>query len=150
MLICVLVSPGWSLGANIENLFDLIPAVVASLLDFDHFVTARSLSIRKLTQLKEQAIMHNLLVPLGLGAIYLLVRNHSYKRAYVHVITLCLCLVVHLYRDGQRRGVALGPFRSPPLRRDLYLFLIVSFVSLTAMLTRQFGLEAKTNTVEVV
>ena len=145
-----MVSPGWTCGAYIQNLLDLMPAVVASLLDFDHFITARSLSIRKLTQLKEQAILHNLLLPLGFGAIYLLIRNYSYKRAYVHIITLCLCLVVHLYRDGQRRGVALGPFRSPPLRRDLYLFTIMAFVSLTALLTRQFDLVSKINTVEVV
>merc|ERR1719277_2139272 len=99
---------------------DLAPAFICALLDLDHFIAAGALSIRKLTQLKEQAPFHNLLLPILIGTLYLLVRHLfptvNYKRLFIHVTSLSLCLVVHLYRDGQRRGVALGPWRSRPIR----------------------------------
>lgn len=47
------------------GVFDLAPAFAASLLDLDHFVTARSFSLVKATSLIEQAPLHNLLLPLG-------------------------------------------------------------------------------------
>jgi len=105
-----------------------IPAGIASVIDIDHFYAAGSFSIKSATKLQKQAPFHNLLLPLGIFALFsLLKRFFKSERLLTLIISLCICLVVHLYRDGIRRGVAIGQYRSEPIPFAAYIFYITTY-----------------------
>jgi len=120
-----------------------IPAVIASLIDIDHFYAARSFSIKSATKLQKQAPLHNLLLPLGLFALYTMMKRFiKSERLSTLAISLCICLVVHLYRDGIRRGVAIAQYRSEPIPYTAYIFYISTYTFCVEIL---MGLHESTN-----
>merc|ERR1712110_164063 len=76
-----------------------VPAFMASLIDLDHFIAARSFSLIKATSLVEQATLHNMLLPIGIVITAFTFKR--FGRDYISfLIPLAMCLIVHLYRDG--------------------------------------------------
>ena len=106
--------------------------VMATALDLDHFVEARSLSLKDALSLPNRPFAHNTTVILT-GAVLLYLLFYCYPdlstlfTGDLPLMFLTSTLSHHL-RDADRRGIWLGPLLStPPIPYKLYPFLIVLF-----------------------
>ena len=125
----------------------LICGLLASSIDIDHFLQAKSFSIADATSLKQRPFMHNsaLLFSANLALLVFMLFCHQSRLARFltrNVVTdhvssglkkgLVVCLLVftswstHHLNDGIRRGLWFGFTSTEPIDIVFYLFLILS------------------------
>ncbi|KAJ8985766.1 hypothetical protein NQ317_014419 [Molorchus minor] len=100
-------------------------AFVASLIDLDHFVAARSLNFEDATNLKQRPPLHCSTFPLVICLPLLMLSYVLYlpslKRSILIVLT---AFVSHHTRDATRRGFWLYPYGStPPIPYGIYVLI---------------------------
>ena len=103
--------------------------VMATALDVDHFISARSLSLKDALNLPNRPFAHNTTVILsGAALLYLLFYccpNLGAPPTRDLPLMFLLSTFSHHLRDADRRGIWLGPLLStPPIPYKLYPFLI--------------------------
>uniref|UniRef100_A0A1B0DLV0 Transmembrane protein 267 n=1 Tax=Phlebotomus papatasi TaxID=29031 RepID=A0A1B0DLV0_PHLPP len=114
----------------------LVAYLVASGIDADHFITARSLKLLDAINLPKRPFLHCSTIPLFVLIILLLTAR------YFKSLTTCLWLSViflafasHHIRDSIRRGLWFCPFGSTnPTPYALYLLLTVFLPHITIIL----------------
>lgn len=98
--------------------------MIASLIDLDHFVAAKSLNLKDATQLKQRPPLHSSTIPFLVSLILFLV-GYCWLRSWLLVRISCIIWVAfatHHTRDAYRRGFWFSPFGStPPIPYYLYI-----------------------------
>ena len=136
--------------------------IMATVLDVDHFIAARSLAIKDALKLPNRPFAHNTTVILA-GAALLYLLFHCYPNLgapFTRGLPLMFLISTfsHHLRDADRRGIWLGPLLStPPIPYKLYPFLIALLPALLPLskllpvcvraLPRLFHKEGRTATV---
>ncbi|KAL3280018.1 hypothetical protein HHI36_017526 [Cryptolaemus montrouzieri] len=130
LIVCINTS---FLQNHIECLFQiLLCAVIASIIDVDHFISARSLSLKDATILKERPFLHCSTVPVVICAC--LFYLGSYWRIVIwKKISLIVFIAFssHHIRDATRRGLWFAPIGSTaPIPYPVYIVLncVIPFV----------------------
>jgi hypothetical protein len=110
-------------------------ATLASLVDADHFIAAKSLSLSAALSLPKRPPFHNsTLIPVIAAALYLQMKLiHAFlasETTWTHTSNLVLVFIVawstHHVRDATRRGLWFAPFGSTSaVPRTLYLAFIL-------------------------
>lgn len=104
--------------------------LMATTLDLDHFIEARSLSLKDALNLPNRPFAHNTTVILTCaGLLYLLFYccpNLGAPSTKELPLMFLISTLSHHLRDADRRGLWLGPlFSTPPIPYKIYPFLIV-------------------------
>ncbi len=100
----------------------LMSVVCGGVLDIDHFLASRKFSYFAATHLTTRPFGHAVGFPLLCGLlVFLVFRNLRGS------LLVASSLMVHLLRDGIRRGLWFWPFGSTP-RLSLYVFIAALFV----------------------
>ncbi|CAG9854602.1 unnamed protein product [Phyllotreta striolata] len=90
-------------------------SLLSSLIDVDHFVEAKSISLKNATNLKRRPFLHCSTIPILLCSILLLISyasdNGTMKRVSLIIWT---AFASHHTRDATRRGYWFYPFGSSP------------------------------------
>ncbi|KAF7282014.1 hypothetical protein GWI33_003675 [Rhynchophorus ferrugineus] len=112
-----------------------ICALIASMIDLDHFIAAKSFSLKDATRLKNRPFLHCTTLPLVvfmiLAVISYSLQWNSLKRFALLLLT---AFISHHIRDATRRGLWLYPFGSTaPIPYAFYITLtcLVPFVFLS-------------------
>lgn len=115
---------------------------ISSLIDLDHFITAKSLSLKDAVSLKNRPVLHCTTVPLIITPVLLLIAYiceiHSLQRYSLIIFT---AFITHHTRDAARRGYWLYPFGSTkPIPYMLYVLitLLIPYVIDTFMRALKF------------
>lgn len=108
----------------------LLCGMMASIIDLDHFIAARSFSIHEATSLPFRPILHWTTLPMTffIFLVILAFALHSinlYKLAWM----ILTALGTHHLRDGYRRGIWMYPLPSiPPFPYSIYLIGLVAIM----------------------
>ncbi|KAJ6645286.1 Transmembrane protein, partial [Pseudolycoriella hygida] len=88
--------------------------VVASLIDVDHFIHAKSFSLKAATTLTARAFLHCSTITIGLFILFLI--GTCYRSLLLNLINAMLlnAFITHHTRDASRRGFWFWPFGHTP------------------------------------
>lgn len=106
--------------------------IMGAVIDADHFVAARSLSLSSATNLSARPFGHCFLFG-AFGTIVLIVLSQPFPfiRTYKLVYQFSIAFISHMLRDGTRRGLWLVPgYSTPPLSYGLHLAIMALFPAL--------------------
>ncbi len=102
----------------------LLSAFIGSIIDIDHFLSAKSFSFDSALSLHSRPFMHNtftlLIITLGISVI---IMRYAYKYRYMIALVFISWFSHHL-RDANRHGLWFGyDYKTPPLSSELYISL---------------------------
>ncbi|XP_020283771.1 transmembrane protein 267 [Pseudomyrmex gracilis] len=108
---------------NLTSVFSCF--LLASLIDVDHFIAARSWHIHDATHLQKRPFLHCTTIPILLWILFISLSSIFHSPVLEHTSWLILAAFLsHHIRDGTRRGLWFCPFGSTrPIPYYLYLSL---------------------------
>lgn len=110
--------------------------LIAGVIDVDHFIEARSMSLSDATRLPHRPFLHNSLIPLVLLTSGLLLLRSCPKTGVWLVVAFC-SVATHHVRDAQRRGLWFGLLGSTkPITTWLYVAIEMTLPHLTFHVAR--------------
>lgn len=118
------------LSSPVINLKEiLLTGLMASLIDLDHFLAARSMSLQHAIELPKRPFLHNSLtlfvVNLMVYAI-LVYFGSNYSFARKVSLMFFVAWITHHVRDANRRGLWFGAlFTTPPIRNSFYVGILL-------------------------
>ncbi len=109
------------------NLYELIlSGVVASLIDLDHFISARSFSLLDAISLSSRPFFHNSLILSLANILFLVVILYKAPSRLSVCFLVFIAWFSHHVRDANRRGLWFGPiYTTKPLSDAIYLGIIL-------------------------
>ena len=110
------------------NVCELTAAwIFASILDIDHFISARSFRVAEAIALEKRPFLHNSLTLFIINLFFLAILTlFNSNKKYAWSSLLFLSWFSHHLRDGTRRGLWLGSIGNiSPLNYKLYLLVIL-------------------------
>lgn len=109
----------------------LVAAIVGSAVDLDHFVAARSLSLRAATKLQHRPFAHSALAILAIPTTLFC----SGAITWTFAILVATSIASHQARDGLRRGIwFVSTWSTPPFSRPAYAVALVVLALVAAAL----------------
>ncbi|KAK9884916.1 hypothetical protein WA026_009153 [Henosepilachna vigintioctopunctata] len=94
----------------------LLCGVIASIIDVDHFLSAKSLSLKDATNLKERPFLHCSTVPVVIFSCVFLFGNFMRSVTWrLNALVILVAFSSHHIRDATRRGLWFAPFGSTSL-----------------------------------
>ncbi|XP_028171688.1 transmembrane protein 267 [Ostrinia furnacalis] len=119
-------SRGQSILSNTCIYNVILCTIVSSLIDVDHFIVAKSINLKDLTNLKQRGIFHCTTFWVVLTALLLaLSRIFKHANAYTTTWMLIVAFTSHHIRDANRRGLWCYPFgHTPPISTHVYVILL--------------------------
>ncbi|XP_071941187.1 transmembrane protein 267-like [Antedon mediterranea] len=106
------------LGGSItsKNVFQIVFAgLLASAMDIDHFIAARSIHLKDATFLQQRPLLHmTTLIPILAIVSEIIICISGLHRLHFFPYLFTLSWFSHHIRDGTRRGLWLWPFGSTP------------------------------------
>ncbi|XP_033100889.1 transmembrane protein 267-like [Anneissia japonica] len=128
------------LGGNLnstKNLRQIILAgILASCMDVDHFLAARSIHLKDATSLQQRPLFHmTTLIPVIAIISEIIICASGLHRLHYFPYLFTLSWFSHHIRDATRRGLWLWPFGStPPVPYGMYIGLTLVLPFLIAIL----------------
>ncbi|KAH0946600.1 hypothetical protein HN011_010463 [Eciton burchellii] len=115
-----------SLMRNLDSIFSCF--LLASFIDLDHFIAARSWHIHDATHLQKRPFLHCTTIPIVLWILFILLSIAFHSPVLEHTSWLILAAFLsHHIRDGTRRGLWFCPLGSTrPIPYYLYVSLCMS------------------------
>ncbi|XP_011687275.1 PREDICTED: transmembrane protein C5orf28 isoform X1 [Wasmannia auropunctata] len=109
-----------SIARNLGSIFSCF--LLASFIDLDHFVAARSWHIHDATHLQKRPFLHCTTVPILLWILFISLSSSFHSPLLEHTSWVILAAFLsHHIRDGTRRGLWFCPFGSTrPIPYYLY------------------------------
>ncbi|XP_045488951.1 transmembrane protein 267 [Pieris rapae] len=104
----------------------ILCTIVSSLIDVDHFIVAKSIHYKDLTNLKYRGFLHCTSLWFIITTI-LLIYSYIFRKNNIYVLSYMLILAYtsHHIRDGNRRGLCVYPFgHTPPIHKYVYVLLL--------------------------
>jgi len=108
------------------NLYELFfCTAISSLMDLDHFISAKSLHLDNAISLGERPFLHDTLALFIVNVlIYIALSYYDSKKRYISVL-IFLAWFSHHVRDANRHGLWFGSFyETQPLRDFEYIFIV--------------------------
>lgn len=101
-------------------------AFFSSIIDIDHFISARSLKLTDAISLSNRPFLHNSLTLLIVNLIIFILLNYFNSKANYWSIIFFISWFSHHIRDGNRRGVWLGSIHTTkPIKTEQYLIILL-------------------------
>ena len=110
------------------DLSELIAAgVLASIIDIDHFISAKSIKLTDAISLPNRPFLHNSLTLFILNIfLFLIFQFINSDKRYKWSILIFIAWFSHHIRDANRRGLWLGSFyTTKPIKDEWYLMIIL-------------------------
>uniref|UniRef100_A0A182WAN6 Transmembrane protein 267 n=1 Tax=Anopheles minimus TaxID=112268 RepID=A0A182WAN6_9DIPT len=105
-----------------------VATIVSSLIDLDHFIVAKSLSLRDATHLDRRPFLHNSAICLVALILVILTKCVGSIKWSLFAVMMFIGFTTHHLRDATRRGIWFKvPFHdsnSPAVPYELYLLLV--------------------------
>ncbi|XP_065923786.1 transmembrane protein 267-like [Magallana gigas] len=101
---------------NMRGLWEsLICGLLGMVIDSDHFIAARSLSLQAALSLRSRPFLHSSTLTLAL-CVLLFLTGHALNKGWIKLLSvMCfLAWMSHHVRDGSRRGLWFPPLGSTP------------------------------------
>ncbi len=112
-------------------------AFFSSIIDIDHFISARSLKLTDAISLSNRPFLHNSLTLLIVNLIIFILLNYFNSKANYWSTIFFISWFSHHIRDGNRRGVWLGSIHTTkPIKTEQYLIILL-FVPLFLRFLKQ-------------
>jgi hypothetical protein len=101
--------------------------LIASLIDLDHFISAKSFSLLDVISLSNRPFLHNSFTLIILNTIlYILMRVFSVADTQKYSMLILISWFSHHVRDANRRGLWFGSlYTTKPLNDGVYLSIIL-------------------------
>jgi len=108
----------------------LLCGMMASVIDLDHFVAARSFNIHEATSLSFRPILHWTTLPVTCFVFLVILALILYSlNLYTFAWMFLTAFITHHWRDGYRRGLWIYPLPSiPPFSYSIYLIGLVAIL----------------------
>ena len=108
------------------DIYELIASgAIASFIDLDHFISARSLYLSDATSLSTRPFLHNSLTMIILNVIIYAGLSVFYPEKRYWAVLFFVSWFSHHVRDANRRGLWFGPiYTTSPLKKPVYFGLI--------------------------
>ncbi|XP_024885353.1 transmembrane protein 267 [Temnothorax curvispinosus] len=134
-----------SVARNLNSVFSCF--LLASFIDLDHFIAARSWHIHDATHLQKRPFLHCTTVPIVLWTLFISFSNAFHSPLLEHTSWVILAAFLsHHIRDGTRRGLWFCPFGSTrPIPYYLYVSLCMSLPYILHWLMRLHTFTPKSN-----
>ena len=101
-------------------------AFFSSIIDIDHFISARSFRLNDAISLSNRPFLHNSLTLLIINLIIFILFNYFNSKANSWSIIFFISWFSHHIRDGNRRGVWLGSIHTTkPIKTEQYLIILL-------------------------
>ncbi|XP_038220404.1 transmembrane protein 267 [Zerene cesonia] len=100
--------------------------IVASLIDIDHFVVAKSIHIKDLNNLKHRGFLHCSSLWFAVTSI-LFLYSYLHRKLNIYILTFMLTIAYtsHHIRDANRRGLWFYPYgHTQPIPKYLYITVL--------------------------
>lgn len=110
---------------NTNFLEFILSGFLSSIIDIDHFLSAKSFSLLDAISLPKRPFLHNSLTLLLANCIlYIFLKKFSTNNSWS--LLVFVSWFSHHVRDANRRGLWFGPvFTTPPLKDSIYLSIIL-------------------------
>ncbi|KAK3095295.1 hypothetical protein FSP39_012920 [Pinctada imbricata] len=135
----------WAVVVGLRTRTDFLQCflafILASVIDVDHFLAAKSLRLQDALSLPSRPFFHasTVILPLTI-ALWTIGEVSRDNRFHILSLMFFTSWTSHHIRDAHRRGLWFPPFgETPPLRKNLYLCLLIC-IPLVVKVLNQYGL----------